>query len=386
MTRVTFSSEGSHFAKDNIAGSRCVGDLRCEGKERHILRQGLLGSILVLVLHACNGSSGQGTKTPDASPGAKDAVKDSESDTSSLPIMDGAIAFESGAADVVAFDTAIPRDAGGADVAPDAAVATDGGVVDVALGGSTDAAQDQAAGTLDSAGSGSPEAGVIDARAMDTAGDEASPGTFSCTGQDVPDSGVLLQRCYDFSDPASAADFDSEAGTWVVANGSYIATGPSDQVTCPGGSLGGSGMAASVLRGFSAQDVRVHAKLVGVTDADEVIVLRSRPGGNRIELNFRANFVDNGVATGGDLVIAELRDCVDITYVDVNTILIPHAMGRAIVVDVELVGQHLTLAMDGNVVFDRTVDVATDPGSVGFAVFQHGFQAMFDDFRVEVLK
>ena len=256
----------------------------------------------------------------------------------------------------------------------------------MALGGSTDAAQDQAAGTLDSAGSGSPEAGVIDARAMDTAGDEASPGTFSCTGQDVPDSGVLLQRCYDFSDPASAADFDSEAGTWVVANGSYIATGPSDQVTCPGGSLGGSGMAASVLRGFSAQDVRVHAKLVGVTDADEVIVLRSRPGGNRIELNFRANFVDNGVATGGDLVIAELRDCVDITYVDVNTILIPHAMGRAIVVDVELVGQHLTLAMDGNVVFDRTVDVATDPGSVGFAVFQHGFQAMFDDFRVEVLK
>jgi hypothetical protein len=226
--------------------------------------------------------------------------------------------------------------------------------------------------------------GALDASTLDMGG-ETWAGSFSCPLPATPDSGVTQQLCYDFSDPASAADFTPEAGTWEVSDGTYNATAPAAQVTCPGGAFGGSGMTASVLNNLSAQDVRVHALMTSVLGPDKELVLRSRPGGNRIELNFRANFTYQGVAQGGDLYISELVDCVNSAYVDVGTILIPHAVGQAIAVDVELIGQHLTVVVDGNQVFDNTLSVSTVAGSVGFAVFRDE-QTVFDDLLVDVLK
>jgi hypothetical protein len=205
-------------------------------------------------------------------------------------------------------------------------------------------------------------------------------------GLNTLDSGTVQRLCYDFSDSASAADFNPEAGTWVVSNGSYNASGPPAQVTC---SDGGSGMTASVLSDLSAQDVRVHAKITSVVGPDVVLVLRSRPGGNRIELNFVANYIDQGEALGGALNISEMVDCVNATYLAGNAstgrVQIPHAIGQAIVIDVQLIGTRLTVAMDGNQVFDNTLPVSTAAGSVGFAVFRNA-QMQFDDFVVEVLK
>ncbi|HEY5281261.1 MAG TPA: hypothetical protein VIM14_00590, partial [Polyangia bacterium] len=106
------------------------------------------------------------------------------------------------------------------------------------------------------------------------------------------------------------------------------------------------------------------------------------------ELNFVANFTSDNVDLGGTLNIAELVDCVDTTYVsayaDTNKVPIPHAIGQAIVVDVQLIGQHLTVVVDGKQVFDSTLSVSTAAGSVGFAVFRDA-ETEFDDFQVEVL-
>jgi hypothetical protein len=185
---------------------------------------------------------------------------------------------------------------------------------------------------------------------------------------------------------ASANDFVPEAGNWSVAGGIYTAIGPAEEVTCPPD--GGTVMTASVLAGLSAQNVRVHAKMTSVVGADKLLVLRSRPGGNRIEVNFRANFVYQGQPSGGDLNVADLVDCVDVgDYIDAggaNRILVPHAVGQAIVVDLQLIGQQLTIAVDGQIVFDGSLPLSTKPGSVGFAVFR-STAVLFDDFVVDVL-
>lgn len=236
----------------------------------------------------------------------------------------------------------------------------------------------------------SPEASAPEANGPADTGVEAGP-SFCAAAAGV-DAGAIQRLCYDFTDPASAGDFVPEAGTWTVADGTYTAMGPPKQVTCPNGD--GSLMTESVLANVTAQDVRVHAKMTAIKAPDKVIVLRSRPGGNRIELNFRANFVFDGIAQGGDLYVSALIDCTNVEYVPVGTILIPHAIGQAIVADVQLIGRRLTVAVDGKTVFDETlprpseagaVSFPTQAGKVGFAAFLDAV-TQYDDLLIEVLK
>ena len=223
--------------------------------------------------------------------------------------------------------------------------------------------------------------------------DSVSAGSFSCgaldCSLDTVDSGSIRRLCCDFAGPAdNAAHFNSEAGTWAVLDGSYDAKGPSTQVTCPGGVTGGSGMSASVLSDLSMPDVQVHAKMTSIMGPDKVLVLRSRPGGNRIELNFVANYSHMGEARGGVLNISELVDCVNVIRKGVNAngsnIQIPHAMGQAIIVDVWLIGTHLSVLVDAKIVFDDMLPVSPAAGSVGFAV-SHDAETQFDDLVVQIL-
>jgi len=329
----------------------------------------LLVVVLGIAVQACGGSGG--ARPADAAPGngSPDAAEDA-----------------------AAAGSDVGADAGAIDVlGQDVGVASLGDARDVPPSNLKDTAIDQGLGTLDNAAEANPAIGTLDAMPTDM-GDELSPASFSCGsldgGLNTLDSGTVQQLCYDFADPASAADFNPEAGTWVISNGSYDASGPSEQVTCPGGAFAGSGMSASVLANLSALNVRVHAKMTSVQGPDKVLVLRSRPGGNRIELNFVANYTDNGVVQGGFLNISELVDCVNTTYLTAdsgNAVLIPHAIGQAIVVDVELVGSHLTVLVDGKNVFDDVVPVAIAAGSVGFAVFRDA-ETQYDDLVVEVLQ
>jgi len=357
--------------------------------------QGGLVLALAVAVQACGGggSGGSSDAKTDASPSVKDAAADAGVDSGTSSSRDTAFIVDGvstdiaeGPTDTAKQDAPAGSDLGVVDVlGQDAGVASLDNARDVPNGSLIDMAVDQEIATLDGSAEAGPAGGAFDAATVDM-GDEVSASSFSCGSLETRDSGAIQQLCYDFSDPASAADFTPEAGTWVVSNGSYNASGPPVQVTC---SDGGSGMTASVLSDLSAQDVRVHAKITSVMGPDMVLVLRSRPGGNRIELNFVANYIDQGEAQGGALNISEMVDCVNATYLAGNAstgrVEIPHAIGQAIVIDVQLIGTRLTVAMDGNQIFDNTLPVSTAAGSVGFAVFRNA-QMQFDDFLVEVLK
>lgn len=332
----------------------------------------LFAVALMLAAPACGDSV---STTPDAAVGRDGPV-------SSPDVRDGALP-DAGPGDSARADVPSPDAPMGLDGGPavDAPLVLDAGSVDVRDVPAMDTAQDR--------GVDGPPGTPVDATPMDSSVDT---GPSFCAVQGGVDAGGSQRLCYDFSDTASAASFVPEAGTWTVSNGYYSVVAPPEQVTCSAGD--GSLMIASVLSNFSARDIRVHAKMTAIRSPDKVIVLRSRSAGrDRIELNFRSNFVFEDVAQGGDLYISALVNCEQVTYVPVGTILIPHAIGQAIVADVQLVGRRLTVAVDGRTVFDDTLPIAydggptsfpTEPGTAGFAAFRDGI-TRFDDFLVDVL-
>jgi hypothetical protein len=358
-----------------------------------------LGLLVVSSLAACGDSGGGGKKTQDAALDSKggetgkDAFIPGTPDGPGLdgPTSDIAVLAEAGTADG-------PKDS--PTQLPDAAL-VDGGLegpprfLDAgSLLDASDAKSAEAGGSpndspplLDSAGSGS-ESGTLDTSAV-----EAAP-AFACTELDptLP-SDVSKRLCFDFGGVDDASKFTPETGTWSVVDGAYHCVGPADgQITCPGGAFTGSGMTTSVLTGLAATDVRVHARLTSWTRPDKVLVLRSRPSGNRIEINFRSLY---DAHDGGDLTISALVDCQDITFFSTTPISIPQYPYQSIAVDVELRGPRLRIAVNGAQVYDDVPQalgqdggtwlLPTDPGSVGFGVFLDG-EDVFDDFVVEVLK
>ena len=97
---------------------------------------------------------------------------------------------------------------------------------------------------------------------------------------------------------------------------------------------------------------------------------------------------------GGDVVISALYNCHQVFFVLPDAISIPQYDNQPIAVDVQLLGQRLTISLDGRQIYDDT-PTATDldsgtrqlpaeSGSVGFGVFYDG-EVAFDDLIVEVL-
>ena len=218
---------------------------------------------------------------------------------------------------------------------------------------------------------------------------------FACASLGPFQSNVSQRLCFDFSDPSQCNSFKPEAGSWSDVDGSYHGTGPTNgQITCPGGPFTGTAMTTSVLSTLSATNVRLHARMTSMTRPDKVIVLRSQPSGNRIEVNFRSYFDMNDKQYGGDVVISALYNCHQVFFVLPDAISIPQYDNQPIAVDVQLLGQRLTISLDGRQIYDDT-PTATDldsgtrqlpaeSGSVGFGVFYDG-EVAFDDLIVEVL-
>ena len=267
-----------------------------------------------------------------------------------------------------------------------------------ATGGASAVNQSGGTSSVDTGGGSSADTGGT---LSNGTGGAASGGTsggppvsgFTCS-RDLPPlaADASAQICIDFSSSSDAAKFtpdvgaDADAGTnnatWAIVNGAYVGTKPSGDVTCVGA---GSLFTASNLSNFSAADVRVRVKMTSLTRVDKVLVLRERDSGNRIELNFRANYIDNGQTAGGDLVIQELIGCQATTYVDPGVVLIPHSLLQTLAVEVELRGQQFKVTVDGNVVYNMALSVVTAAGSVGFALIYDSVE-MFDDLIVESLK
>ncbi|HYO92966.1 MAG TPA: hypothetical protein VER33_00575, partial [Polyangiaceae bacterium] len=178
-------------------------------------------------------------------------------------------------------------------------------------------------------------------------------------------------------------------GTWTLVDGAYVgnAGGEAPEPTCV---EGGTAMLTSTRTGMLASNVRVRARLTSITTADKVLVLRGVSTRTRLELNFRANFDDEGSISGGDLVIQSLTDCVRTVHVAPGVVRIPHAATQSIDVEVELVGQDLTVNVDGAPIYSGqpllAAPLPTGAGSVGFGVLRFGGSARFDNVVIEALE
>ncbi len=191
---------------------------------------------------------------------------------------------------------------------------------------------------------------------------------FSCSDLDGSET-----ACIDFND-GNDATFASEGGAWDVEDGWYVGTGP-EQVPgpCPD-----SLMTHAIWSTAQAQDLSVHVRMASVLRVDKVLVLRSQDPANRVQLNFRA-LSENGAL--GDLMVQEIRDCTFTMFTAEGQVPAPHDVGQAIDVDVDLVGTHLSVQMDGNSIFDDDVPVAVRSGRVGVAVIDHS-ETVFDNLIV----
>lgn len=182
-----------------------------------------------------------------------------------------------------------------------------------------------------------------------------------------------MMFCDDFND-GDAAAWVPEGGAFSVEGGRYIGRGPETV----GGPCGASMMTASLREGSSARDVAVHVAMRSLTRVDKVIVLRATDASNRIELNFRADPLN-------DLVVQELVGCDFIHLTDEGEVVLPHAMEETLHIDVELRGDRLVVVRDGELVLDRSFEFANDgPGLVGVAVIDRAVTS-FDSFWVETL-
>jgi hypothetical protein len=336
-----------------------------------------IGLLVACLLAACGGSSSQ--PPADASSDLKDATGN--------PLPDAANVADSLAAEVPVSDAAPKVDAGPVDT-----------LVPLVDAAGPDAAGPDAADTAQNADSRldaqSVDLPTPDVLASDTGGEAQS--AFACSSLGTVPSDVSQRLCFDFSNPSQSSSFSPEAGTWSVVGNSYRGIGPTDgQITCPGGAFAGTAMTTSVLNTLSAANVRVHARMTSITRPDKVLALRAQPSGDRIELNFRSYFAMDGQQYGGDLVISTLSACEQNILVLPDAVPVPQYSFKPVVVDVQLIGQKLTVVVDGNPIYDDTptatsVDGGThqllsEPGRVGFGVFDDG-EVVFDDLIVEVLK
>jgi hypothetical protein len=336
-----------------------------------------MGLLVACVLAACGSSSSQ-PPPADASVDLKDARG---GDTALPDLANAPDVADSAAADVP-------------DLSPgDVASQREVGPIDT-LGPVVDAAGPDTTQNADS--SRVVDAQSVDMTAVDALASEAGgASTFLCSSLGAFASDVSQRLCFDFSDPSQATDFTPEAGTWSVVGGSYHGIGPTNgQVTCPGGPFAGTAMTTSLLNAPTAANVRVHARMTSLTRPDKVLVLRAQPSGDRIELNFRSYYMD-GQQYGGDFIISTLTACTQTLFVLPGAIPVPQYDNQAVAVDVQLIGQKLTVMVDGKSIYDGTptataVDggasqLLSAPGRVGFGVFYDG-EVAFDDLIVEVLK
>jgi hypothetical protein len=239
---------------------------------------------------------------------------------------------------------------------------------------------------------GSEPAGGLGGATGGTAGDTGEGGTGGaggdaafCAALGTLPAGVSARQCFDFGASSDAAAFTPEAGVWSVVDGRYQGTGPEMAASCE---ADGTWMSGSIVPGLSAADVRVRVELTGVGSADKVLILRSAGSGDRIELNFRANYGSGEPMLGGDLIVQELVGCAGAFRIPEGEVPIPHAITDTLQVEVELRGQSLTVNVDGEVVLDTVFTtpnlLRTGAGNVGLGVFIGG-TVQFDNLLIEAL-
>lgn len=191
---------------------------------------------------------------------------------------------------------------------------------------------------------------------------------FSC--DDLDDLDGSEAACLDWNDTTTPG-LEVEGGRWEVRGGMIVGFGPDS----PSGDCTASLMSHALVPAVTAQDQRVRARLSSLARVDKVITLRSVDPANRVQVNFRATDTDGSY---GDLMVQEIRDCVFTVFTGEGEIPIPHALGEAIDVELELVGTRLMVQVDGQTVFEREVPVVERAGQIGFGIIDRS-TTVFDD-------
>jgi hypothetical protein len=205
----------------------------------------------------------------------------------------------------------------------------------------------------------------------------ASPATPSaissvadfCDGAST--SGSWLENadfCDDFSDGTDSR-WETRGGLWEVINHEYVGTGVPDACAT------GASADETLIRDLRAENVEMRLEMRSQQRVDKGIILRSTGFGDQIALNFRADPFN-------DLVVQELAGCQFILF-DSST-RIPHLVGQTIDVQIKLVGDHLMVWIDGQVVLDRNFPFRARPGAMGLVVIDEGVTA-FDNVQVALL-
>jgi len=190
-----------------------------------------------------------------------------------------------------------------------------------------------------------------------------------CDG--APASGSWLEDadfCDDFSDGTDAR-WEPLGGSWEVVDHEYVGTGGPESCAT------GTSTNETIIRDLSAQNVEMRLEMRSQQRVDKGVILRSTGPGDKIALNFRADPFN-------DLVVQELGACQFIVF-DANT-RIPHPVGETIDVRVKLVGDHLAVWIDGQLVLDRSFPFRATSGSAGLVVIDEGVTA-FDNVQVALL-
>jgi hypothetical protein len=181
--------------------------------------------------------------------------------------------------------------------------------------------------------------------------------------------------CDDFSS-GTATGWEPQGGAWTVENGQYIGEG------LPHGPCGGFSLNKTLVRNLEAKNIDFQVDMTSIQGVDKGIILRSTGPDNQIELNFRA---ERPGAFPADLVVQEIVNCQFILYTPEFSVPIPHQVGQTIHVRAKLVGNHLRVWINSQMVLDRSFPFAATKGQVGLAALD-GEVAAFDNVRVKVLK
>lgn len=143
-------------------------------------------------------------------------------------------------------------------------------------------------------------------------------------------------------------------------------------------------VAQTEIREFKARNVEVELDMTSLSRVDKMLILRSTDPANHIELNFRAERPNEFPA---DLFVVEKYNCEIVFITPEFSVPIPqHLIGQTIHVRTLLVGNRLTVWVNGSQVVDQSFPFSNQKaGNVGLGVIVPEGITAFDNVRVRNL-
>ena len=194
----------------------------------------------------------------------------------------------------------------------------------------------------------------------------------------------LLSFQDDFA-TAFADRWSFHGGTWEVVEGQLQGLGKADHLHVDSPSPLDLAGAVATADSLVATDVSICADMTSLDRADKGFVLRWIDPNDGIWLGFRGleSFIIEGLAS--DLTVAEAVEGKPMLFTPSHTIAIPsHDLGDTIHVCAVLVGQRLTVDVDGQQVLDREFPVQVRAGGAGVHALAANLAA-YDNVRINAV-